>query len=271
MIISPQDTKNIEELGVSLPLERQKILSILSDKKWFKQTDFELKKELLTLPDDWAGYLSDLSKRKDEIGGLEVMKMISIQRGDFVALTRFKVRVMATNEVIDYGEYETSKYGSNPGFRGILLLEIAGELKYFILKKSEKFAVGSLVYDSLGGMIKFENGELVNMPKRIEDEIKRQLGLSELEIKRFIDLGQMHTDVGRSSNHISLFAAVIDANKAKNIKDLEDKLFTKTKRVSFKVVVEPIDKLSQYINKVDDSFFLACVARLISQNIIKLH
>src|SRR3989344_1535531 len=138
----PTDTKNLGELAENLTEARQHVLSILSDRKWFKNTDFELQKEILTLPEDWAGYLSDLSKRKDEIKGLQILKLTEIKRGDIMAFTRFLVRVLHTNQEINYREYVSYKYGSNPGYKGILLLEVDGEIKYFILKKAEKFPIG---------------------------------------------------------------------------------------------------------------------------------
>lgn len=264
--------KNLKELTLLLSSSRKELLSRLLLRKWFKHTDYSLQKEVLTLPDDWEGYLSDLSKRKDEIGGMEVLALSDFKRGDFVGLTRFKVRVLATNEVLNYGEYVNYKFGSNPGYRGIILLEEDGQIKHFIVKKSEKFPVGESVYESFGGTIQYKQGQLINMPKNAEKEIKRQLGLEELNIKRFIDLGQMYTDVGRASHHISLFGAIIDVtHNAEKLRLLKDKEISNTKRVSFELKIEPIERLHEYVNKVDDSFFLASVLRLVSLGIIKLN
>ena len=265
-------SKNIEELASTLSEGRKDLLVRLLERKWFKNTDFDLQEELITLPEDWDGYLVDLTKRKDEIRGLTILKLTSIQRGDFMAFTRFLVRVIHTNQEINYREYVSYKYGSNPGYKGIILLEVDGEIKYFVIKRAEKFPIGEPVYDSFGDMIQFKQGQLANLPKNAEKEIKRQLGIDELNIKRFIDLGQMYSDVGKSDQHYSLFAAVIDVTqKAEDIKSLKDKLITNTKMISFEVLVEPIDRLREYIHKVDDSFFLAIILRLSSLGIIKLN
>ena len=263
--------KNLNELQKLLSPDRQELLSRFLERKWFKNTEFQLQKEILILPEDWEGYLADLVKRKDEIRGLEILKLTSIQRGDFMAFTRFLVRVLHTNQEINYREYVSYKYGSNPGYKGIILLEDAGEIKYFVLKKAEKFPIGEPVYDTFGEMIQYKYGQLINLPKNAEKEIKRQLGVKELEIKRFIDLGQMYPDVGKSNQHFSLFAAVIDITKnSENIKKLKDQLITNTKMISFELLIEPVDRLHEYIHKVDDSFFLACVLRLISMGLIKI-
>lgn len=263
--------KNLDELKSEISVDRREFLTRFLERKWFKNTDFELQKEILTLPDDWDGYLSDLVKRKDEIRGLEIIKLSSFQRGDFMAFTRFLVRVLHTNQEINYREYVSYKYGNNPGYKGILLLEEDNQIKYFVIKKAEKFPIGELEYDSFGEMIQFRQGELINLPKNAEKEIKRQLGIDKIEIKKFIDLGQMYPDVGKTNLHFSLFAAVIDISKnADDIKKLKDKLITNTKMISFELLIEPVEKLHEYIYKVDDSYFLACILRLVSIGVIKL-
>lgn len=266
-----QKAKNLIELQKALSPERREFLSRFLERKWFKNTDFVLQKELLTLPFDWDGFLSDLVKRKDEIGGMDVLKLSDFKRGEFLGLIRFKVRVKSTNEVINYGEYVNYKFGNNPGYRGIILLEQNSQITHFMIKKSEKFPIGEAVFESFGGTVQYKYGQLINMPKNVELEIKRQLGINELEIKRFIDLGQIYTDVGRASHHISLFAAIIDVtNNNKNISTLKDKEISKTKRISFELKIEPIEKLHEYIHKVDDSFFLGVVLRLVSQGILQI-
>lgn len=262
----------IEEIASGLSKDRQMLLKRFLERNWFKNTDFVLQKEILTLPEDWDGYLSDLVKRKDETGGLILLKLSDFKRGDYMAFTRFLVRVVQTKQEINYREYMSFKYGSNPGYRGIIFLESEGKITHFLIKKTEKFPVDDLVYDTFGDTIQFRQGTLVNLPKNAEKEIKRQLGIEELNIKRFIDLGQIYTDVGRSNLHLSLFAAIIDvSDNSFKLKSLKDKIISDTKKVSFELLIEPIDRLHEYIHKVDDSYFLACILRLSSMGIIDLY
>lgn len=247
---------------------RQEILDLLSKTSWFKNTDTDLKNELLALPSEFDGFLSDLAARPEEMGGVTILRLKKLSYGNFMAIPVFEVRSKHTNQIFTY-EYTSPREGKDPGFKGILLLEIDGEIKYFVLKKTEKFAVGRVVYDTLGGYIQFKNNKLLNLPKKVEAEVKRELGIEELVIKRFIDLGQMNVDVSLTNKHNSLFAAVIDASSSKKIREMAGKSF-ETKKISFDLIIEPIDKLHEYINKVDDSFFLAAVARLTSIGTIKL-
>jgi len=261
---------NLSDLEETLSPERKEIVSRLKKHEWFQKTSKALKNKLLRLNQDYDSYLSDLADRGDEIGGLIVLKMKDAMVAYKSILNVFEVRVKETNQVINY-EYISSRYGKNPGFRGILLLEVDGQIKYFMLTKTEKFAVGgNKIYNSFGGFIQYNHGKLSNFPKKVEEEIKRQLGLNSIEIKRFIDLGLMYPDLGLESHHVSLFAAIINADDAKNIKALS-KQTLKTKRNTFEVSINAIDRIGEFVEKVDDSFFLACVLRLSSRGIIKLN
>lgn len=202
------------------------------------------------------------------MGGTEVLRLINLAAGNYFIIPIFEVRSNYTNQVFTY-EYATPREGKDPGFRGILLLTVDGSIKYFVLKKTLKFAPGSLVFDTIGGFIKFDQSQLINLPKKIEGEIKRELGLEEIKVEKFIDLGQVNADVSITNKHNSLFAAIIDAGDSKKIRDLEGKTF-KTKKIGFSLVIEPIEKLSEYIEKVDDSYFLACAVRLIAKGIVKI-
>jgi hypothetical protein len=267
MPLSPADAKNLEELGESLAEERQRLLSLLSEKKWFRHTEFEIQKKLLTLPDDFEGFLTDFPSRNDEYGGMDVLKLLDILRGNYNAISVFQVRSQKTNQVFTY-EYTASKFGRNPGYRGVIFLEVGGEIKYFILRQTDKFALGREVIETIGGYIQFKNNKLLNMPKTVEEQIIRELGLKDIIVKRFIDLGLVDVDPAVTNNATSLYAAMIDATGV-DLERLKKKIF-RTKPVNFELVIEPIDRLREYIHKVDESFFLACVVRLISMGILSI-
>jgi hypothetical protein len=266
--LKAENARNVGQLAESLPPERQQVLSLLSEKKWFKKTDFELQKRLLDLPADFDGFLADLATRKEEFGGMDVVKLLDIQRGNYNIVPLFKVRSHQTNQVFTY-EYTSSKYGRNPGYRGIIFFEVRGVLKYFVLRRTEKFAIGASIFETIGGYIQFRDNKLLNMPKSVEETIKKELGIKEFVVKRFIDLGLVAVDPAVTNNTTSLYAAVIDVSHAPNLERLEKKTFH-TKPVEFELVIEPIDRLREYVQKVDESFFLACVIRLVSLGFVSL-
>ena len=264
----PKLAKNIEELAENLSFERQQVLSLLSERKWFRHTDFEIQKKALILPEDFDGYLMDLAARSEEYGNMSVLKLFDILKGNYNAMSIFEVRSQQNNQIFTY-EYTSSKFGRNPGYRGIIFLEIHGEIKYFILRQTEKFALGRSIVETIGGYTQFKNNQLINMPKAIEERIKMELGFKEIVVKRFIDLGQIATDPAVTNALTSLYAAIVDASRAPNLEKLEKKVFH-TKPISFRLVIEPIERIREYVHKSDESFFLACVLRLVSMGVIKL-
>jgi hypothetical protein len=256
------------DLKSTLSPERSEISMRLHEKAWFNNTDKSIKEEILSLPEDFNPALFDLSERPNEIGNLEVLKIQRLVFGSYYAILIFKVRSSTNNQEFDY-EYVISKYGKNPGFKGIIFVEVEGKIQYFLIKRVPRFPLGYTSYDSIGGFIQFQNNKLINLPSKIEEEIKRQLGLKDLVVKRFIDLGQMHTDTAMTNTHVSLFAAVISGNEVKKLEAIINKPF-KTKTISFELLIEPIEKLREYIHKVDDSYFHTCVTRLLSMGIINI-
>lgn len=250
-------------------MDRDQLLEKLSERAWFKATDEAIRKELLDLPHDFDGFLWDLASRPNEFEGVDVLRVLKIPHGNFIITPVFEVRSQKTNQIFTY-EYASFKYGKNAGYRGILLLEHEGEIKYFVLKYTKKFSVGTWVYDTIGDFIQFSQGSIKNFPAIVEKEIKEELGLSELIVKRFIDLGQINPDVTLTNKQAALFAAVLDANDSQKIRELEKDAIT-TKKVEFGIRVFPINKLEEMINTVDDPYFLCSVLRLISMNIFKLH
>jgi len=254
----------------SLSEERQEILSRLKQHNWFNNSNDNIKAELFSLPEDFDGYLVDLALRKDEFGNLEILEIEKLGIGYYTVITIFKVRSNLNNEVSTY-EYVSGKYGSNPGYRGILFLEVNNKIRYFILKRSEKFAFGGeKTFDSLGGFILYKHGQLANLPIKVEQEIKRQLGLKNIVIKRFIDLGLMSPDSGMVNTRVSLFGATMSIDEPEELKKLDNKTITSTKKISFELLILPIDRLNEYIQKVDDSYFLACIARLANVGVVKI-
>lgn len=109
----------------------------------------------------------------------------------------------------------------------------------------------------------------MNMPKVVEEVLKRELSMKDLVIKRFIDLGAINTDPAVVPTAVSLYAAVIDITNSPNLEEIESRVIH-AKPIQYKLLIEPIENIREYVNKVDESFFLACILRLISMRIVKI-
>lgn len=253
---------SLQEFISTLSPKRRDIAGKLLVHQWFKNTDISLQKEILSLPEDYQGFLEDLVKRPDEIGELDVLKLTKIGFGNFLILLVFDVRSNITNQIFSF-EYASWKTGSNPGARGIIFLETEGKITHFLISKTHKFSSMNEVYDSIGGLYLhvFEN-QVQNLPRKIEQELCFHLGIDKLEFKKIIDLGRAHPDYGMTNNQSDLFAAVIDISHKSDLKIKPG--FRKThKPVGFELQIVPISELPAYINKIEDNYFLSALARVL--------
>lgn len=262
--------KTLKELKEALTDERKELVTNLLERKWFNKTKFELQKELLTLPKEFDGFLVDLGNRPENIGQVEVLKLVDLNVGNYLVVPVFKVRSLLTNEVYTY-EYASWKYGRYPGYRGIILVEVDNQIKFFIIRKAYKFPTASQVYDAIGTFdIKFSKDRLVNLPSNIENKVRKLLGIPDINFRRFIDLGLFNPDAGMTNQHVALFAGIVNIEDANTIqKHVGVKKLSGLAPV-FEIEIHPIERLLEYVAKSDDSFFLACVARLMALNIINL-
>lgn len=261
-----ENAKNLEEINSYLSFDRQKIVSILSGKKWFQKTTLEIKKKLFLLPPDFDGYLKDIINRKDEYGGMIVTRLQDVLAGNYSVLSVFEVMSASTIQKFTY-EYTTWKFGRDQGYRGIILFEEEGKIKYFLIRKTEKFAIGESIYETVGTFVKFSHISKLHMPSEIQSQIEKQLGIKHVVIKKYIPLGKIAIDPVLANSTPSLYAAVVDLPGNNDLKKIREKVY-KTKPISFNLIIEPIEAIWDYVEKTDESFFLAVVARLAAMGII---
>jgi hypothetical protein len=267
---SLEKTKELEKIKKELSEDRIPIFDNLSGKAWFKRTNHELQKELFALPDDFDSFLKDLSVRPDELGNIEVRKLLKLQRGSYLVIPVFEVRSLETNEVYTY-EYASWKQGKYPGYRGIFLVRKDSKIKYFILRKAFKFSVAEAIYESMGVFpVTFSRDKLLQLPTSLEKRIVKILGITDVQIRRFIDLGFVLPDAGLSNTHTNIFAAIIDIDDMSRLqKHIGIKKLDRY-APGYELEIHPIEDMLNFIGKVDDSFFLSIVSRLQALNIIEL-
>ncbi len=253
----------------TLSTSRQAIANGLLAHDWFKNTTSELQQEILMLPEDHQGFLEDLISRPDEIGELDVLSLKKISYGHFLVLLVFDVRSNITNQVFTY-EYTSWKTGSNPGARGIIFLETESKVTHFMVSKAHKFSSMTEAYDSIGGLyMRFFENKPQNLPKKTEQEICFHLGIEKLNFTKIIDLGKSHPDYGMTNNQSDLFAAFIDISHLPKIDPTKE--FRSThKPTGFELMILPIGEFFQYIQKIDDNYFLSAAARILTHPDIHL-
>lgn len=262
-----------EELNTfikSLSPARQKLIEPFFHKDWFKNTDLELRKEILSLPEDHNGFIEDLSNRPDEIGEVDVLRLLKLAHGNYLLIPVFEVRSNITNQIFTY-EYASWKSGARPGAKGIIFLETDGEITHFLVAKEFTFSTVSDNYEALGGLyIHFLNNKPINLPRKIESEICFHLGIDHVEFKKIIDLGVSSPDLGLSNNVSDLFAAIIDISHLPNLVTKAD--FRSThKPIGFELKIIHISQFKDFLNVIRDNYFLSAAARVLVNKDISLN
>lgn len=249
--------ESIEQVLQSLPFNRQHLGYLLNDKNWFKNTDLEIKKEVLTLPDNFEGYVFNLTQREDYLGEDTVIKLTKIVIGQYLVTSVFELKSKKTSKTY-LKEYVSWCYGKHPGLKGLILVKTDNKITHFVTTKDEKFPIGHTTFDAIGGLTQYTAHEITNTRDEITRLIKKRLGQTNLNICDIYDLGHLEVDNGLTPNYPGIFAITVDA-----------KDFTSSNRPS-KVEIVPLEQLDQYLLKIDDSFFLAIISRLLAKKIITL-
>jgi hypothetical protein len=249
---------------------KDKLLLELSHKNWYKKTSKEVKVQLAELPEDCNGFLVDLVARSEESGNVRLIKLLKLLVGNFILTPVFEVESIQTKQKFTF-EYASWKHGSMPGgFRGILFLEDEGKIKYFIVRRSDRFSLSKTIYDAVASFYS-SDAEVkgLSFTGKIEKQLGRILGNEKLNIRRIIDLGQIYPDTGMSNVAVSLFAGIIDitGHAEEVIRHLKNKKFDPY-IVRWDMDIFPIDDLVGFVEKTDDSFLMSTISRVIARKIV---
>ncbi|MBU0572442.1 hypothetical protein KKH23_03825 [Patescibacteria group bacterium] len=247
-------------------LTRDEVLDLLEQRSWIKATDHNLWVELTTMPEDHDGYLEDLANRPDQIGNLEIHKIVDLKRGNFAIITLFEVSQPQAEKVYTY-EYVSWKNGPLSGAKGLVLIADAEDrITHFVILRGSKFAVGGDAFDVVGGFASPDEKGVSGMLARFEEEFKEELGLSEnLIVKKIHNLGRILPDAGMTNNHPQLFVAIIDASQAELIGELPN---PDPWELSIGPTIMPVERMRDTVMANDDAYFHILVTRAVAQGIL---
>jgi len=227
----------------------------LDSRKWFQDTDEDVKKNLLELVKDRStrGFVEDLANRPARVGSTKQIRLIKIAHapkkyGIYGIAAWFEVETKDGKKGVE-GVYSWAM-GPKSGAKLLVLLQKNNLITDVILLKNEKFPVGAEVYDMPGGFPK-ENESVIHLIRR---QLKEELGIDTTDgnakLVDVISLGRIMPDAGMTNNHPFLYAVVIETKKKK------------FKGGNGEVVIWPIEKLNEMVNRVDDGYFLSALTRL---------
>lgn len=262
--------QEIDLLLVRATPERRGIFEKLQEKKWFQQTDPMLQKSLLELPskgrENHDGFLEDLASRPEEIANIKVERMIDLPRGSFALVPKFEVSRLDNPAMRYTYEYVSWRTGPLSGAKGVVFVEKDGQTSHFIVLRGEKFAPAKPTWDTVGGFIDKGSDNVNHIDERITHEIQEELGVSDMNINKVVDLGRVLPDAGMTNNEPALFAAFIGANDLSRLSS--EPVNPDIYELKSGAVIFPIDQLPQVVMDNTDGYFLSTIARAWAKGVI---
>ena len=237
----------------------------LRQRGWFKKSSKKIQKELVSLAKDPRafGFIEELAGRPDVVVKDKQLRLVKIEYTP--RPQKYPIYGMAVWFEVENsrGEKRMEGFyswgiGSKAGAKFLVLIRYKDKITHLALVKEEKFPFGEKIYGLAGGL-PYLNESVVELISRKLDE---DLGISaknvNTKISEIIGLGRIMTDAGMTSNHPLLYAVVIDmADKTFPPPPARDEI-----KEQGNVVLWPVSRLSELINKVDDAYFLGALSRL---------
>lgn len=258
------DKNDLKEHFVDQNLVRYEIvMKGLMAKGWYKNSPDGIQDEIKSLALNPAtfGYVEDLSSRGDEMAGETVVRLTKIVHAE----PEFGIYGIATWFEVDGKDgnkrqegYYSWGWGPKSGAKLLVLIRRKGVVTHFAFRREEKFPVGSLVYNLAGGFPKLNESVLNFIIRSLKKDLDLSVKDKDVTLSEIISLGRVIPDSGMTNNHPNLYAVIIDLSEEK-YPDVQigDKF-----EEGEGIVLWPVDQVDEIVNKCDDSYFLAAMARL---------
>lgn len=261
-ITLPKD--DLKEHFVETNLVRHEmVLKNLESKKWYKDSSNEIKDEIKTLAMNPStfGYAEDLSSHEDKIGKDTLLKLIKIEH----APNEYGIYGIGTWFVVENekGEKRSEGYyswgwGPKSGAKLLVLVKRNGEITHFALQREGKFPTGSVEYNLAGGFPKLNESVLNFILRSLKKDLNLDMREKNITLNEIVSLGRVIPDSGMTNNHPNLYAVIVDFGKGVYPDVVEGVKFEENEGI----VLWPISETSEIVNKCDDAYFLAAIARL---------
>lgn len=245
------------------------VIRNLESRKWYQNSPEKIKQEIksLGINPSTFGYVEDLAGREDHLDGDTILSLEKIEHGDikygiygigswFLVENKGKIKRMEG--------YYSWGWGPKSGAKLLVLVKRKGEITHLATQREQKFPTGSIEYTLPGGLPTLNESVLDFIIRSLQKDLNLSVSNNDIALEQIISLGRLNPDGGMTNNKPNLYAVIID---------LSDKLYTDVKKGDkFEedegVVLWPIDKLADFINKCDDAYFLSAITRLNQLKII---
>jgi dTDP-glucose 4,6-dehydratase len=236
----------------------------LKTRAWFKETDAAKRKELMSLARNprSAGFVEDLANRPDVIGKEKQVRLIKLEYAPkkypvYGIAAWFEVQTESGEKLAE----AIYSWGMGPksGVRFLVLVRQKGKITHLALLKDDRFPMGARVYGLAGGFPTVNESVFELILRKLTEDLGIEIKGESMKIGEMTNLGRVMPDAGMTNNHPLIYVMTLDISekvfppiRAGVIYDDPDE----------DVVIWPIERLSELVNKVDDSYFLAALARL---------
>lgn len=239
----------------------QNILKNLNQKKWYKNSSQDIKDqvELLGKNPDTFGFVEDLAYREDQINDNNILSLIKIEHADsrygsiYGIASWFEVETFAKKLI--WGYYSWGR-GQKSGSKIILLIKNNNKITHVAFQRENEFTTGAMEYSLAGGFSEINEGLLDLVIRHIKKDLNIDLLQTGTLVEEIKSLGKVTPDTGMTDNKPNLYALTVKLPQFAYLK--EEEVFENEEGL----VVWPVSKLDDLVNKCDDAYFLAAVARL---------
>ena len=260
---SPKKTELKEHFVEENLVRYEIVMKNLKSKKWFQASDSQIKKEIATLALDPStfGYVEDLANRSDTLVEDTILRATKVVHADI----KFGIYGIATwFEVEDKDGKMRSEgfyswgWGPKSGAKLLVLVRRMGKITHFAFQREQKFPTGAVMYNLAGGFPKLNDSVLDFIIRSLKKDLNLDVRNNGVTLNEIVSLGRVSPDSGMTNNHPNLYAVVIDFDDDKYSEVQAGDKFEE----NVGIVLWPINKISEMVNKCDDSYFLAAMARL---------
>ena len=261
--VLPQEEVGLEQKILKDTGKLKFIKKKLKSRGWFKASRKSIREELISLTKDpnTHGFVEDLANRPDSLGNVKLIKILRLTHapekyGIYGIVAWFLVRTAEGQEKAE-GIYSWA-FGPKSGAKLLVLLKHRNKITHLALLKNEKFPIGAKVYDLVGGFPRFNESVFEMITRQLYEDLGI-VGSGSIKIGEIIGLGRVAPDAGMTNNHPFIYAVIME---------LADKVFPPINigeiyEEEGEIVLWPVERLSELVNKVDDAYFLSALTRVI--------
>lgn len=239
---------------------RTKATQALQARQWFAASSQAVQDELLSLPSSWNGFLIHLSNRPEQIGGLTLLRLVRIARGEFLITPVFEVE-NSLGEQFTY-EFVSWRGGACSGAKALVALSGTDGITHLVLLKGEKFATNRRCFSCVGGFSR----PGAEMQEELLREVREELQISpEDKISPPVSLGSLEIDSGMTDASIALFFVTVEICP----EDLLSRAPTGTPHeVEQDVELIPVEQIDESLHAIDDACYLALLLRAKAKGLV---